>query len=486
MLQTIALFRDLHSILYFYKMFAIIDIETCAGKFEFRKGRITEICILKHDGLSVIESFTTLVNPECNISPYFIGLTGITNEMVADAPKFHEIAPKIIEMTEGCVFVAHNVSFDYNFIREEFNSLGYKYKRETLCTVRLSRKLIPGRISYSLGHLCASLGIEIFGRHRAEGDAVATAQLFDLLMQLKTQDPTFKNVGVEEIMVRKVDKIKKYILDKLPEECGVYYFLNKDKEIIYIGKSNNAYNRALSHFNTESGKNKKMLFELMNVDFVPTGSELVALLLESEEIKNHKPKYNRMRKSSEFTHHIVFFRDKNKILNLKISASSDNEIEPILLSFNSYSAAREKIEFWIDEFELCLQFCGLTSENAICFNHQIKKCKGICAGDEAIEEYNARVECVLKTNQFACENFLIIDKGRNNNEHAVIHVENFRYKGFGYMDIQTSISSIEEILNEIKTKNYYPDCDMLIKNYVKQGKGKVIELNSLIQPNADF
>jgi DNA polymerase III subunit epsilon len=208
-------------------MFAIIDIETCGGKFEFRKGRITEICILKHDGLSVIERFTSLVNPECNISSYFTGLTGITNAMVANAPCFHEIAPKILEMTEGCIFVAHNVGFDYGFIKEEFNSLGYKYKRDTLCTVRLSRKLIPGRISYSLGHLCASLGIEIFGRHRAEGDAEATAILFDLLIQLKGQHPQYKNMGVEEIMVRRVDKIKQYILNKLPEECGVYYFLNK-------------------------------------------------------------------------------------------------------------------------------------------------------------------------------------------------------------------------------------------------------------------
>jgi DNA polymerase-3 subunit epsilon len=119
-------------------MFVIIDIETCGANFEFRKGRITEICILKHDGLSVIDQFTTLINPECNISPFFTKLTNITNDMVADAPRFHEVAPKILEMTEGCVFVAHNVGFDYGFVKEEFKSLGYTYKRDTLCTVRLS------------------------------------------------------------------------------------------------------------------------------------------------------------------------------------------------------------------------------------------------------------------------------------------------------------------------------------------------------------
>jgi DNA polymerase-3 subunit epsilon len=241
-----------------------------------------------------------LINPECIINPYFTKITGITNEMVADAPRFHEVAAKILEMTEGCVFVAHNVSFDYGFIRDEFHSLGYSFKRDTLCTVRLSRKLIPGKISYSLGHLCAALGIEIFGRHRAEGDAVATVQLFELLLRLKADHPVHKNQGVDDLMIRRVDKIKEYILSKLPESCGVYYFLNEDRKIIYIGKSTNMYSRARSHFQTDIKKNKKMLFELMNVDYVQTGSELIALLLESEEIKKHKPLYNRMRKADEF------------------------------------------------------------------------------------------------------------------------------------------------------------------------------------------
>lgn len=168
-------------------MFAIIDIETCGGKFEFRKGRITEICILVHDGLQVVENFSTLVNPECYISPFFTNLTGISNEMVSKAPKFHEIAQTILTLTENRIFVAHNVSFDYNFIRDEFASLGYEYQREKLCTVKLSRKLIPGKKTYSLGPLCESMGITNDARHRAEGDAIATAKLFDILLQIKSR-----------------------------------------------------------------------------------------------------------------------------------------------------------------------------------------------------------------------------------------------------------------------------------------------------------
>ena len=205
-------------------MFAIVDIETCGGKFEFRRGRITEICIVIHDGLSVVDKFTTLINPECHISHFYTNLTGINDEMVADAPKFHEVAKKIIEMTEGRIFVAHNVGFDYNFIKDEFASLGYKFKREKLCTVRLSRKLLPGRLSYSLGNLCASLGIENEARHRAEGDAVATAKLFDLLLAHKSYDPQFKNMGVEDIMTRRVERLRNTCLRNFLRNAGCIIF----------------------------------------------------------------------------------------------------------------------------------------------------------------------------------------------------------------------------------------------------------------------
>jgi DNA polymerase-3 subunit epsilon len=455
-------------------VFAIIDIETCGGKFNYQKGRITEICIIVHDGLVVVDKFTTLINPECYISPYYTGITNITNDMVRDAPKFHEVAKKIIEMTENCVFVAHNVGFDYNFVKEEFASLGYKYQRETLCTVRLSRKLIPGRISYSLGHLCASLGIEIFGRHRAEGDAVATTQLFDLLIQLKNQNPLFKNKGVVELMTRRVDNIKKYILDKLPESCGVYYFLNKDGEIIYIGKSVNMFTRAQSHFGTEERKGKKMLNDLYNVDFIETGSELVALLLEAEEIKKHKPLYNRKSKADVFTHSIDWFKNKEGIIHFKIVPY--NEAENSLVAFTNYASTRERLESWIDEIVLCLQYCSLTSEGSFCFNHQIKKCNGICAGEEDAEEYNKRAQQIIDQYSFHHSDFAIIEKGRKPEENALILIENGHYVGFGYFDSYDNFSSREEIAGLVKRSLYSPDSDGLVQTWLRKSKRRVIDL----------
>ncbi|MEI6854328.1 MAG: exonuclease domain-containing protein, partial [Bacteroidota bacterium] len=343
-------------------MFAIVDIETCGSKFEFRRGRITDICIVVHDGLQVVDKFSTLINPECPITYFYTKLTGITNEMVADAPKFHEVAQKILELTEGRIFVAHNVSFDYSFIRDEFASLGYKFRREQLCTVKLSRKLMPGKLSYSLGKLCASLGIENTARHRAEGDAVATAKLFDMLLEIKSQDPQYKNMGVEKIMTRRIDNIKDYVLKKLPEDCGVYYFLDRDQNIIYIGKSLNMYSRAMSHFNTKEKKGKKLLNELYNVDFVLTGSELIALLLESEEIKKHKPKYNRQRVSDTFTHSITWRKDEKGIINFGIVPFE--EAENSLRAFTSLSTARELLDRWIDEHELCINYCGLMDKES--------------------------------------------------------------------------------------------------------------------------
>lgn len=449
-------------------MFAIIDIETCSGKFVYGHGRITEICIIKHDGLQVVDKFTTLINPECHISQYFSNLTGITNEMVADAPKFYEVAKKILEMTKDCIFVAHNVGFDYGFIKEEFNSLGYKYRKETLCTVRLSRKLIPGRISYSLGHLCASLGIEIEGRHRAEGDAVATAQLFDLLLRLKSEHPQYKNKGVDELMTRRIDKIKEYILKKLPETCGVYYFLNKDKEIIYIGKSTNMYGRAIAHFNSKEGKSKKLLNDLMNVDFVETGSELVALLLEAEEIKKHKPKYNRMRKADVFTHSIDWFKDNDGIVNFKIV--DYEEAENSLFGSANYSSARERLDRWVDDKQLCLRYCGLTGEESICFHHQIKKCNGICCGEEEIEIYNKRAMEIISEVTYADSDFIILDRGRNNEERSLILIEDNKYKGYGYIDSSHQISSIGDCRDVVRQSPYYPDSDELVKSWMRTAK----------------
>ncbi|TLX78276.1 hypothetical protein E9993_00940 [Labilibacter sediminis] len=222
-------------------MYTIIDIETTGGNF--RNGKITEIAIYLHDGKKVVDEFVSLVNPEQFIPAYITQLTGITNEMVADAPCFYQIAKQIVEITEGNIFVAHNAAFDYGFIKAEFEALGYNFERETLCTVKLSRKILKGYKSYSLGNICEELGINNDARHRAAGDALATVELFNILLEKNNGmivplegNAFFSASGLHPDL--NVEKIK-----ELPQKEGVYYFYNDKGDLIYIGKSNNIRKR---------------------------------------------------------------------------------------------------------------------------------------------------------------------------------------------------------------------------------------------------
>lgn len=456
-------------------MFAIVDIETTGGSPEHSK--ITEICILVHDGLTVVDKFSTLINPECHIPGFITNLTGISNDMVQNAPKFYEVAKEILDFTRDKIFVAHNVNFDYGFIRAEFASLGYTFKRDKLCTVRLSRKLLPKKMSYSLGNLCESLGIDNDARHRAEGDAVATAKLFDILLRLKSEHPQYRSKDVHEISVTRIDKIKEYILKKLPETCGVYYFLDKNQDIIYIGKSTNMYNRAISHFNSKETRGRKMLNDLYNVDFVETGSELIALLHEANEIKKHKPRYNRLRKASIFSHCIDTFEDENGVINFHI-VEKENSTNP-LRSYVNYSSARATLDGWIDEHELCLGRCGLTSKESSCFNHQIKKCNGICCGLEEKEDYNKRAKKILKAFTLSPNDFILMDKGRHAGEKSLVLVEKGKYAGYGYLDESNQVSDTSELKSFVDKYDYYPDADDLLRGWMRQNKNKGVKKISL-------
>lgn len=457
-------------------MFAIVDIETCGSRFSFQKGRIIEICIVVHDGLRVVDKFSTLINPDCHISGFYSNISGITNEMVEGAPRFHEVAKDIIQYTEGRIFVAHNVGFDYHFIQDEFASLGYKFKRDTLCTVKMSRKLLPGKKSYSLGNLCESLGIQIENRHRAEGDAVATAKVLDILLQLKSQNPSFKTKSLYQLMSTRTEAIKKYVLDKLPDTCGVYYFMNQAQEIIYIGKSVNMYTRALSHYNADLQKTRKMLFELHSVDYIETGSELVSLLLEAIEIKKHQPQYNKKSKASLFTHGITFFQNEEGIICIEIKPY--DEQTRFLASFTHPSSAREKLDQWIEEYHLCYTYSGL-GEGHPCFAYQIQKCYGICKQEEELEEYNLRAKVLIERQTYDMEEFMIIERGRHAEEYAFIWIKNYQYRGYGYLDKEVPISSGNDLKPFLESSLYYPDSDALIRSYIRQKEPKIIRFQPL-------
>ncbi len=451
--------------------YAIIDIETTGGKAT--TDRITEIAVYIHDGNSVIDEFSSLVNPERPIPPYVSRLTGIYDEMVADAPRFYEIAKDIVKITEDCTFVAHNVQFDYSFVRQEFKSLGYTYSRDYLCTVKLSRKIIPGHPSYSLGNLCERLGIRLENRHRAAGDALATVKLFELLLKEDHDFLIERSVRNDHLNLRYPPDFDRSIVHTLPEDTGVYYLHNEDGSIIYIGKSNNIRKRILSHF---ANKQTKKAIELRNnirdISFEITGNELVALLLESDEIKRHQPIFNRLQRKTLFNFGIIEETDDNGYRRFKTA-----RIKPetdVLLAAASMEEAKQLLDRLVQKHRLCQKLCGLYPAVHACFKYSIGQCDGACTGKEAPENYNRRVEEALESLHYKHDNFLIIGDGRRNDELSVVQVENGKYIGYGFVDREFAGDGIDTLLEAVHPRMDNRDIQRILRHFVNQGKTKQI------------
>ena len=444
-------------------MFAIIDVETTG--LSAKDEKITEIAIILHDGRKITDSYSSLINPERKIPYRITQITGINDSMVQRAPKFYEVAKKIIELTEGKIIVGHNVRFDYNFLISEFAEFDYVFKRKTICTVKTSRKLIPGQSSYSLGKLTHSLGIPHGDKHRALGDTKATAILFEKLLAL---DP---NIGGEDA-VKLPEALSKSQIDKLPHKTGVYYFLNSDKEIIYVGKSIDIYKRVLQHLNNYSTKKSvKMMNQIADINFVITGSELVALLFESEEIKTIKPIFNRAQRRSIFNYGLFEIIDANGYRNFEI-AKIEGVKEP-LTSFQSMNAGKDFLFQLVENYELCQKLSALYKTDGACFEYQIHKCKGACIGEESSEEYNKKFAMAVERLKFQHKNFFILEKGPEPGYKSVVLVENGVYKGIGVI-ADTMIGDVEELKKCIKPMSNNKDTKNIIKSYLRGNKCDIV------------
>lgn len=445
--------------------YAVIDVETTglSPKFE----RLTEIAIIIVENGQIVDEFSSLLNPEKKI-PYRISqLTGINNQMVQEAPHFFEIAKQVVEMTDHCTFVAHNASFDYRFIQAEFARYGFEYQRKILDTVKLSRKLMPGFKSYSLGKLTSQLGIQIENRHRALGDALATAKLFIQLLHLQP--------ALSELKIRGLHSyLNQAQIDAIPHETGVYYFFDEQDQLIYIGKSNNIHSRVISHLNnTTTRKAMEMREKIARVDYELCGSELVALLLESNEIKTHMPLYNRAQRRTAYVWGIYSFVDDQKYIRLIAKKTNETEDRPLTV-FKSKRSAISALELLTEEYQLCQNLNGLYHSKGACFYHNIKQCLGACVGEELPESYNSRVEELLKKYQYQNQNLLIIDEGRNHNEKAIILIESYVYQGFGFVDLSELDQPVEVIKSFIKHYPENKDVNTIIRGFLKNRKPEAV------------
>ena len=464
-------------------IYAIIDIETTGARKD--RDRITEIAIVLFDGEKILDQFDTLINPERSIPHNITQITGITDEMVADAPKFYEVAKKIVEMTLGAIFVAHNVKFDYNFLRHEFKSLGYNYNRKQLCTVKLARKVFPGLPSYGLSSLIRYFKIPILRRHRALDDTLATVDVFRRIYQAdgEVQAVDLVNLGIKDS--RLPPNISLDRLHEIPEDCGVYYFYNKFGDVIYIGKSINIKKRVMNHFVGEERKAERIQQLIHDLSYEVTGSELVALLKEQREIKTVKPSMNRKLKRRNYKYGI--YKHQNEDGYWVFNYGKTGNGKDILREFTGKRDARSTLAHVVEEYKLCRCLCGLNKMNGSCFDFQLNSCKGAVYQYEDVAEYNERffeAEVALRNYPTFPNDFFIVDEGRSADELAVVLVENGRYKGYGYVE-KSSAHSLENLRNSIKSCQHNKDAVYIIKEYLRKNEdARVILLNEQLQAAA--
>ncbi|MCL1667681.1 3'-5' exonuclease [Elizabethkingia ursingii] len=372
-------------------MYSIIDIESNGGAF--KKESIIEIAIYRFDGHEIVDQFISLVNPEDVISPYVQKLTGITAKMVKTAPKFHEIAKRIVEITEGTVIVGHNVEFDYRMIRQSFHRLGYNYERETIDTIPLAKKLIPNEESYSLGKLSKSLGIPLTDRHRASGDARATVELFKILLA-KDQEKEIlkhqKDTQVSNNLNKKITALTEF----LPAENGIIYFQNANGDILYTDYSSNIYQTATKIFHARTKKWDKLKAETTQIHYEFTGNELIAKLMMLQKTKKKTP-------SLPFG---LYYKNDKYIIERTKGQTGD------LLKFKSFSQGN-KVKTFITEQER--------------FQDNPTALKEFLSLDNRNEVW--------------------ISEGRTKSEKSFLVLEKGKLTGYGFYELHHQIKSLSKI-----------------------------------------
>ncbi|MFM1968896.1 MAG: hypothetical protein RL152_273 [Bacteroidota bacterium] len=428
-------------------MYAIVDIETTGGNAG--SGSITEIAILISDGKSILDSYTTLVNPLQPIPLFIEKLTGINDEMVSKAPTFSEIAKEVHELLQDKIFVAHNVNFDYSFIAHQLNQQGYRFNARKLCTVRLSRKVFEDLPSYSLGNLCRSLDIHVKNRHRAMGDAAATTELFHRIFEadrgLLIKSMLKKGSGDEYLPIH----LSSGDLEQMPDRPGIYYFHDAKGKIIYVGKAKRLRKRVISHFsNNDVSKRKQDLMRMVHkISFKESGNELMMSVMESIEIKRIWPLFNRSQKKFENRVGICSYVDQRGVLRLGIVKKKKHLV--LHTSFPYQLDGMRLLNKLAREHKLCPKMCFLQLETVDCVGQEEDFCEGICSNTEKVERYNKKVTKVIANLQSLNPTIAVFGEGRKPNEKSCILISKNDFLATGFIE-ETLIKKIK--LDKLKKK----------------------------------
>ena len=407
--------------------YAIVDIETTGG--HAAGNGITEISILVHDGKKIVKRFETLINPQLPIPYYIRGLTGIDDAMVAHAPVFSDVAERIYETLKDCVFVAHSVNFDYSFVKHALATCGFELNLKKLCTVRLSRKIVPGLPSYSLGKICAYLGIGINNRHRAGGDAEATVQLFEILLERDAENIIGKFIKRNSKEQALPPNLPREHFERLPNTPGVYYFHDQKGKIVYVGKAVDIKKRVSSHFSNNSPNKQKQDFlrSIHSISHEPCGNELMSLILESHQIKHLWPEHNRSQKRFEPVFGLMEYTDQRGFKRLALDKVRKNT-QPVM-AFSNLTDGFALLNQAVNEFDLCPRLVGLATDTTLC---EEKMCPCISGTKIGVAMHNKKMAIAIQglAND---ESFVIVEKGRSSKEIALVVVDKGVFKQMGYV-----------------------------------------------------
>ena len=437
-------------------VYAIVDIETTGGNA--KTGRITEVAIYRHNGNRVVDAFSSLVRPDCEIPPFVVNLTGITNEMVAEAPPFEEIAEDILEITAGCVFVAHNVAFDYEYIKQEFKRIGVAYRRRKLCTVQLSRQVFTGLPSYSLGKLTKQLDIKLDNHHRAAADALATVHIFEKLIVNNTQAGLFEDDRVESALEGiDSDFIDRDTLENLPEETGVYRFLDSDGQPLFVKRSLHLAEGVLDKLKNNESKNIRQLKESLDtIVYDSTGSQLLAGLIEIDEVIRFEPQFNHGKFSLKPAAAIVAVPENGNECTLEVRKYfRDLSAAPIAV-YKNFKGAREALDKVGSTLGLQRKPTRKSSGWKSAFNEYL-------ATDDQLEE-------IQEFLAFNGRSFIIRDEGPSIGQQSIIRVENGTEISVGIISNQDD-RPVQEILEtELRPLRFHPAMVMLIDQTISKDR----------------
>jgi DNA polymerase-3 subunit epsilon len=448
--------------------YAIVDIETTGGNAS--GSRITEIAIIIHDGTSVIDRWETLVNPQKEIPIPIFALTGINNEMVRDAPVFDDISEKVLEMLTGRIFVAHNVNFDYSFVRHQLEEAGFKWTARKLCTVRATRKIKPGLGSYSLGNLCRTLDIPVEHRHRAGGDADATVILFSRLLEWDSEREIEKMVKKTSQDQRLPPNLPPEDFEQLPEKPGVYYFYNQAKKVVYVGKAVNLKKRVASHFSGHkiTPQRQHFLRDIHGISFEICATEFMALLLECTEIKKLWPVYNKALKRFEAKFGLYEYEARSGYRYLAVGKL--NKFQTCIQVFNNLHDGINLLRGLAERFEIDYRFCKYCVEG----EREVEQRYDLTDLPDVMH-HNTQVENAI---DFVMQNrpsFGIIDKGRSAYERSCIWVEKGHFYGMGYITSDVGITEASEIRDYVTPYKSNDYIMQLIHTFTAKYPGKVVK-----------